>query len=328
MNITPSYESPTHAPLRWGVIGAASFVANAAVIPAILADPGSQLAAYASLSGGNDLPAKTAGARRFPDYESLVGSGEVDAVYIALPNSMHLPLARMAAEAGLAILCEKPLALDPAGVSEMAEIAKTRQLLVGEAYMTQFHLRDQHFRSFVKDGGIGDVLEVEAAFTFELESNSNYRWSRAMGGGALLDVGIYLLDPIISLIGAAPEVADVERRMRNGVDAETKVELRFPSGQGARVTASFVRPEHQWLKVRGTAGSVELTNPFTPSAHDTEIRVVRQGTSEIRSAPPSDPYAMMIRKFTSSATAGTPFPRPLERSLAVAQLMQRIAEAK
>lgn len=327
MSTTPSSEGSANAPLRWGVIGAASFVANAAVIPAILSDPASQLAAYASLSGGPNLPADKAGAKRFPDYESLIDSGEVDAVYIALPNSLHLPWVKMAAEAGTAILCEKPLALDPAQVAEIAELAEMKRLPVGEAYMTQFHLRDRQFRAFIKDGGIGDVLGVEAAFTFELASSTNYRWSGAMGGGALLDVGIYLLDPILELLGTEPEVTKVVRRMRGDVDVETEAELHFPGGQRAHLTASFVRPERQLLRVRGTEGSVELANPFTPSVDDTEIHLLRRGEPETLSAPASDPYVMMIAEFASSVTTGTSFPRPLGRSLAVARLLHSIMEA-
>ena len=328
MSITPSSENKSIEPIRWGVIGAASFVANAAVIPAIVADPGSLLAAYSTLSGGSGLPAERAGAKRFADYASLIGSGEVDAVYVALPNSLHLPVVSMAVTAGVPTLCEKPLALNASEVSAIAELADTHQVLVGEAYMTQFHPRDRKFRSYVMDGGIGRVDEIEAEFTFELAAGDNYRWKGPMGGGALLDVGIYLLDPILELTGATPRIDRVERKVAGDIDLETAVELSFDGGPRARVLASFVRPERQRLQVRGQLGAAEMANPFTPGPSDTDIRVKRNGVQSSMSTLPSDPYGVMVSEFAASVRDGTPFRRPLDRSLAVARLLSRIADTR
>ncbi len=322
----PNSDSAKRERVRWGVIGAASFVANAAVIPAILADPNARLAAYASLSGGSGLPAERAGARRFADYASLIGSGEVDAVYVALPNSLHLPVVRMAVAAGVPTLCEKPLALDANEVSAIADCALANKVLVGEAYMTQFHLRDRRFRSYIQDGGIGPLREIEAEFTFELAPGENYRWKGSMGGGALLDVGVYLLDPIVELAGATPRIEGVERKMQGDIDVETAVELSFDRGPRARVVASFVQPERQRLEVRGAHGTAEMANPFTPGTSDTEIRINRQGTEQLISSRPSNPYELMVKEFANSLRDGTPFPRPLGRSVAVAQLLNRIAD--
>ena len=328
MSITPSFENKSIETVRWGVIGAASFVANAAVIPAIIADPGSQLAAYATLSGGSGLPAERAGAKRFADYASLIGSGEVDAVYVALPNSLHLPVVSMAVAAGVPALCEKPLALDAGEVSAIAEMAAAHHVLVGEAYMTQFHLRDRKFRSYILDGGVGRIEEIEAEFTFELATGDNYRWKRSMGGGALLDVGIYLLDPILELAGATPRIDRVERKLAGDVDLETAVELSFDGGLGARVLASFVRPERQRLRTHGTLGAVEMENPFTPGPSDTDIRVERNGEESSLSTLPSNPYGVMVSEFAASVRDGTPFRRPLDRSLAVARLLSQIAATR
>lgn len=241
-----------------GVIGARSMVATRAVLPAIDAAAGVHVAAVAALGGP---PPSRWAHLAVETYEAVLDHPDVDAVYIPLPNGLHAPWAERAAGAGLDVLCEKPLAPTAGEAAAMVAGCEAHGVLLAEAWMTPFDPRWRHAVDSARRGDVGPVRSIDAAFTFTIspDAAANYRWDPALGGGALLDVGIYCLGPITEFWGTHPDEITVRRRLDDrGVDATTTATLRWDDGRVGTIRCSFVEPERQYLRLTGSEGSLVL----------------------------------------------------------------------
>lgn len=312
----------------FGVIGANSFVANAAVLPAIAEARNAHLVATASRSG--DVPEIWA-ATDVGSYEAVIDHPDVDAIYIPLPNGMHQQWTEQAAVAGKHVLCEKPLASDAATARAMAASCAEAGVFLAEAWMTPFHRRYQHVFELVEQGVIGTVDRVSTAFTFTIgpEAALNYRWDPTQGGGALLDVGTYCLGPVVRLFGAHPtEITASQVMTERGVDASTSAECRWADGRSASITCSFVDEEAQTLRIEGDAGVVSVaTEAFTAGPHDHDISVLANETQQsVRVHNANDSYRSMIEAFADAVTGGPEWPHPAERSIEMLALIERIRD--
>ena len=259
-------------PVGVGVIGANSFVANQAVLPAIDAAPGAWLAATASRSG--DVPERWS-STDVGSYEAVLEHPDVEAVYVPLPNGMHLEWTEKAAAAGKHVLCEKPLASDAATAHAMADTCERAGVLLAEAWMTPFHRRYRHVFDIARLGELGRIQRIETRFTFTIgpDASDNYRWDPRQGGGALLDVGIYCLGPIVELFDAEPSgIVTQQERTERGVDASTRSELSWSDGRSASIECSFVDDEAQTLIVAAERGTLQLeSEAFTEAAAQANI---------------------------------------------------------
>lgn len=303
-------------------------VARLAVFPAIDASQGARLIAAAALGG----PVPSPWARHtVADYDAVIEHPDVEAVYIPLPNDLHLTWALRAADAGKHVLCEKPLAASVEAAQQMRTRCDSAGVLLAEAWMTPFDRRWERTFDLVADGLIGTVTEVTTAFTFSIgpDAAHNYRWRPEHGGGALLDVGIYCLGPSVRLWGAEP--TGVEARVQlaaSGVDAATEVELSWPGGQLARARCSFVDAEQQRLELVGTSGVLTLDgDAHTGGQRATTIRHLDDAGVHHISVEPDDPYRRMIDAFATAVRGIQPWPRPVESSIAMLELMTRIRDA-
>ena len=311
--------------VRWGILGGGSYVANAAVIPAIQREQSSTLAAFSSLSHPETLPLELLGAQRMPSYQDLIDPSLIDALYIATPNSLHAKWIVAALQRGISVLCEKPIVVSPTDLDEIELILGQTSGLVMEAYMTQFNNRDHVVRGLATDGEIGGILKFETNFSFTNSDSSNYRWDKALGGGALLDVGIYILDPIIAILGWPKNISVLDKSVRSGVDVSLTILLSFAGGQEATCTCSFIAPETQFLRISGTQSTITLENPFTPSLGDDTIVITsKEGTSRTVKVAGDDPYYEMVHSFVECHRNKTPAPRSLERSRVVLSLIDEI----
>jgi xylose dehydrogenase (NAD/NADP) len=308
------------------VIGGNSFVANAAVLPAIEAAPNARLVATASRGG--DVPERWVDTD-VDSYEAVLAHPAVEAVYIPLPNGMHREWTEKAAAAGKHVLCEKPIASDSATAEAMADACTRVGVLLAEAWMTPFHRR---YRQVI-DGAdvIGDIHRVESSFTFTIgpEAAANYRWDPAQGGGALLDVGIYCLGPIINLCDASPDaIAATAQLTDRGVDAATTAELTWSDGRSASIRCSFVDAEAQTLDMFGSDGSIHIgSEAFTGAADDDTYRQKIGERSHDVHVDANDSYRSMIEAFASAVRGEAEWPRPIERSIEMLTLIERIQEA-
>jgi predicted dehydrogenase len=291
--------------LRWGVLGAAG-IADTALLPALNAARGADVVAIAARAPerAREMAARHGVPRVHDDYADLIADPHVDAVYVPLPNSLHLPWTLRALAGGKHVLCEKPLAMNETEGREMAEAASAAGRLLMEAVMYRFHPR---MRELVASLAGADIRHVSADFSFTIAAPDNYRMRPEFGGGALLDVGFYVADVARWLLGEPERVEAVIRR--DAVDMSCAALLGFPGGASASLFASFEAPEQQDLVVLAADRVVRLSRPFS-SWRD-----------------PHDPYQLMVEAFSAAALEGGPAPVPVESSIANLRLLDRIRDA-
>ncbi len=316
-------------PIGIGVIGARSMVATRAVMPAIDASALARIAAVSSLGGPVPEPWSGLAAGT---YEDVLDHPDVEAVYIPLPNGMHREWVERAADAGKHVLCEKPLAPTVVDATAMADACDAAGVMLAEAWMTPFDARWRAALDAVGDGELGTVLDLDASFTFTIAAtaNDNYRWSVDQGGGALLDVGIYCLGPIVEVWGAEPDVIDATALWHTtGVDARTEATLSWNDGREARIRCSFVDPEEQRIEIVGDRASLIID----ADAHTGGLRAASflvagaDGRVSTTSVTASDPYLGMVDAFARAVRGDEHWPRTMTTTIELLTLIERIASA-
>jgi predicted dehydrogenase len=315
--------------IGFGVIGANSMVATRAVMPALTVSRHAELVSACSMSGPIMEPWRSTSVATYAD---VVADPAVDAVYIALPNGMHRAWTERAVAAGKHVLCEKPLAPTADDARAMGRAAERAGVVLAEAWMTPFAPRFAFVLDAVRSGRIGEPDRIDARFTFTIDAahGTNYRWDPNQGGGALLDVGIYLLGAAVELWGPEPAAVDatmVERGTAAGrVDATTVMSLVWPGGQRLEATASFEAPEAQTLRIEGTTGSIELRDEaHTMASRAEDVWIESGGSSTCVRVPGSDPYLGMVDAMAAAVAGDGAFPRPVRASVELATLLDRIA---
>ncbi|GER81821.1 oxidoreductase [Thermogemmatispora aurantia] len=307
------------APVKWGILGAAS-VALKRVIPAIQAAHNAQLVAIASREPDRvrlQLSAPPA-VRIYSDYESLLADEGVEAVYVPLPNSMHAEWSMRALKAGKHVLCEKPLALTVEQGLSMLQTARAQGRLLMEAFMYRFHPQMLWVMEQISEGLIGAVKLVRSSFYFDLRSRpQDIRLQTTLGGGSLVDVGCYSLNLCRAIYGRAPLAvgARVYAPARGEVERAVVAFLDFGEGRFALIDSSFELPTRQLAEIIGENGTLLLNGPFTPGQVETTVTLTIGDQIIVRRFPPSDPYRLEIEHFGSCLRTGRPPLLQLEESL-------------
>ena len=303
--------------LRWGVISTSN-IGRVAVNPAIQASSNGELIAVASREREPaEAFAEASGIpRAYRSYAELLGDADVDAVYIPLPNSLHLEWTLKAFEAGKHVLCEKPLALTEAECLEMATAAEANGVRIMEAFMYRFHPRAQRVVDRVRAGEIGDLRVIRSSFTFRLTRPDNIRWDPDLGGGALMDVGCYCVNVSRTIAGTEPiEVQAVANWSDRGVDRELVGTLRFPDGVLAHFDCALTMERNETCEIAGTEGQLHVPGAFLPGTADAPIELRRgRGGVEREIVPGTDQYRLMVEHFADAVLADTPFRYPAEEA--------------
>lgn len=237
-------------------------------------------------------------------YEDALGSGEADAVYIALPNDQHPTWVVKAARAGLHVLCEKPLTGSPYDALTCQRVCREKGVLLAEAFMYRHDPRQARVREIVATGRIGRVHLIEASFSYFLEDLSNIRLSKDRQGGALMDVGCYGIDLARFLTQEEPRnvVARCVRGVQSRVDELVSVTLQFPSGCMAVITASTHLARRNVYCIRGTQGSIVVENAFIPTPNrQTSIVIETSDGQQVERFQPCDTFVNQIERFVAAA---------------------------
>ena len=294
--------------MRWGILGTARI--NRRVIPAMRLARRSELVAVASRDRlrAEHYAAEWSIPRGVAGYQSLLDDPGIDAVYIPLPNTDHVPWTLAAIAAGKHVLCEKPLALEPADVDRVAAAAAAARVIVEEGFMYRHEPLTGRVMALLHEGAVGSVRAVVSGFTFALESPLNIRLDRALGGGALWDVGSYPVTYAQLIAGHEPKmVAGTARWHTSGVDEEFMGMLRFdPTVMTANIYAGFRAEYRTWLEVIGSEGSLTVPNPFRPGPLET-LQLERRGVAErieVRGSP--EIFVREIEDFEASVLDGAP----------------------
>lgn len=317
------------SPVGWGVLGATAQVAQKAVLPAIVASPGARLVAVASERAADGGAGRFRPVRAYRAYDAVLADREVEAVYVPLPNSLHREWVVRAAAAGKAVLCEKPLASSAADAEAMATACERAGVALLEAYMTPFHPRAIALESLVASGRLGALRFARAAFTGVLDRRDDHRWRPEMGGGSLLDVGIYCVAPLLAAAGRTPARVEASASLaKSGVDASFSGWLDFGDGFTATIECSFDAPERQLLEIVGSEAAVVIDRAYTPGPADTAMALRhRDGRLEEIVASGADPYREMVEHFQAVVRGAAVTRRPCAASITLLAVLERLRAA-
>lgn len=308
--------------ISWGFLGA-GWIAKTAMAPAVHAAHNATLQAVASRdqARAQELGAHTVYQR----YEDLLADPTIDAVYINLANDQHCQWSIAALAAGKHVLCEKPIALDFAQAQAMVAAAKKYDRVLVEAVWSQWHPRFIRALELLQAGDIGKLTSIDSSFCFTANFADNYRLDPTMGGGSLLDVGVYQVHAWAALISGALDVqlsSVKENASVSGVDLTTKISGLLGNTVTIDAIASFEMPEQQHLVITGELGSIEFVgnDAFTSWHKESALRIGDQ----VEQFVPVDPYQVMVENFGEHITGQDGQIVPMEQSLAVMQVIDQI----
>ena len=319
--------------LRWGILGANSWIARDAIVPAIRKSRNGRVVA----AGTRDPSAPVRGVEvvRVVGYEALLADREVDAIYIPLPNSMHLEWAIRAAEAGKPVLLEKPLALNLDEAAKIVEAFGRRNVPLMESFMYRFHPQHRRVRELINSGVIGEVVEVRTHLSVDIMNPpdpANIRMKPELGGGALLDMGCYMIS-VARMVFAAEPIAVRgwwKRDARFGVDVAAAGVLEFPGKRAAMVSCSFEGFGNGFYSVIGRKGVIEAPRGIiqglgTRIGESLIIIMDPDGRRTEEAIPHFDHYQLIVETFADAVLNNTPVPLPVSDSLANMRALDALA---
>ncbi|MGY1452355.1 Gfo/Idh/MocA family protein [Streptomyces sp. SS8] len=322
----------TGRPVRIGVLGCAD-IAVRKVLPAIASLPGADVAAVASRDAARaGRVAERYGCAAVGGYERLLRRDDVDAVYVPLPAALRPEWVERALRAGKHVLAEKPVATRAADTAALADLAGSSGLVLMENIMFLHHGAHARLRRLVEDGAIGEPRCLEAAFAIPPRPADDIRYRPDLGGGALLDVGVYPLRAAQFLLGPRWEVlgAGLLRDPGRGVDTAGAVLLRNPAGVTAQLTFGMVHSYRSAYTLWGSEGRLHLDRAFTPPPdHRPTARLERSDGRRDLELEAEDQCAAAVRAFADAVRAQGPGPwdRWPHDSVALARLVDEVRRA-
>jgi predicted dehydrogenase len=310
--------------VRWGVLGAAR-IALTKVIPAMQRSNECEVVAIASRSPENARIAATALGipRAYGSYKALLDDAAVEAVYIPLPNHLHVPWSIKAAEAGKHVLCEKPIGLDAADARRLLAVRDRTGVIIQEAFMVRSHPQWLAVRDAVRAGRIGELRAIQMAFSYFNRDPANVRNQSGIGGGALMDIGCYPVVLSRFLFESEPTrvLATIETDPEFGTDRLASALMEFASGQSSFLCGTQVVP-YQRAQILGTRGRIEVEIPFNaPPDRPTRI-LVDDGRDamgsglEVRAFEACDQYTLQADEMSRAVRDGRPSSIGLEDAVA------------
>jgi len=208
----------------------------------------------------------------FGSYEELVSCPDVDAIYIATPHGLHREHALLCIAHKKSVLCEKAFALNSFDAKEMIEAARKDRVFIMEAFWTKFLPQYEKVISLIQSGEIGEIKIVQADFGFKASTPPNPRlFEPNLGGGALLDIGIYPVFLAISLLGRPVEIFATMKPFPSGVDQQIAIVLKFQSGALASLNATFEAVTPVEATIAGSEGIIRMTNRFHNALGNVEL---------------------------------------------------------
>ncbi|HIJ66460.1 MAG TPA: Gfo/Idh/MocA family oxidoreductase [Candidatus Hydrogenedentes bacterium] len=313
--------------VRWGILSTARI--GRALVRGIGLSPNGRVQAVASrqLTRAREFAKELGIPRSFGSYEELIHSGEIDVIYNPLPNSMHAEWTIKALEAGLPVLCEKPIAVDAAQAREMASAARRAGLPLAEAFMYRFHPVYDRILETLAEGAIGDVVSIHSAFCFRLpERAGNIRTSAELCGGALMDVGCYCVNVSRRIAGCGPVRAAAFARATTVDDTFVGL-LEFPNGILASFECSIESHGKSGLAIRGTTGAITLDNPWFPGEEFAQFVLCRGDAREAVTVPGANCYRLEVEAFAQTCRTHVPLRWLPEDSVANMAVLDALRKA-
>ena len=268
------------SPLRFGILGTAHIARS--FVPGLSASRRVTVSAVASRDAGKarDFAKEYAIARHFGSYEDLLADRDIDAVYVPLPNSLHAEWSIAAVRAGKHVLCEKPLAATAGEARAMFDAARQHGVHLVEGYPYLAQPQTRKLRELLAGGIIGDVRLIQAAFGFTLGPGENFRLDPRLGGGALMDVGVYPVSLARMIAGVRPTRVHAAAQWAGGIDRTLAATLQFASGLIAQINCSFDSGPNRQALIAGSKGVIETTYMNHTSTAQQAVLRLRVGTDK------------------------------------------------
>ncbi|WP_456284388.1 Gfo/Idh/MocA family protein [Microbacterium sp. JZ101] len=315
--------------VRIGVLGAAR------IVPQALLRPASEIRGLDVVAiAARDRAKADAFARKHSipmvhgSYDGLLADDSINAVYIPLPPSLHAPWAIAALEAGKHVLVEKPFTAEPdAAVRIVNAVGRSDRVLM-EAYHSHHHPFQRRLTEIVRSGELGQIRSARATFCVPIPPGKDIRWQKALGGGALLDLGYYPTRLLTELLGPPVRVDDARASVMREVDRRITATMTYPGDVRGEVVASMwsARLFDMSLVVTGTHGRMRVTFPYHPQ-HGARARVVANGERREEAAERRSTYAFQAETFRDAVLDGAAISTGAEEAAAHQRLLARIAAA-
>jgi len=317
--------------VRWGVLSTAK-IGIEKVIPAMQQGEFSEIVAIASRSKSNadartsqlNIPAS------YGSYEELLNDTSIDAVYIPLPNNLHVPWAIKALNANKHVLCEKPIALTSAEAEQLLIAAREKpHLKIMEAFMYRFHPQWQHAKKLVNDGEIGELKTIQSVFSYYNVDPKNIRNQKDTGGGGMMDIGCYCISLSRFIFGKEPErvfgIVDYDPELQT--DRLASAILDFSPGTSSFTCSTQLTP-YQRVNIFGTKGRIEIEIPFNaPLNEPTKIWIQsKTGIQEIVFEA-ANQYTIQGDLFSRAILDNTTVPTELEDAVNNMKIIEAIIES-
>ena len=321
--------------VKWGVLGVAR-IATQKVIPAMKEGEWSEVYAIASrdLAKAQRAASDLGIPRAYGSYEALLADPDVEAIYNPLPNHLHVPWTIRAAEAGKHVLCEKPIARDAAEAAPLVAVRDRTGVQIQEAFMVRTHPQWLQALAIARSGRLGDVRSISGFFSYFNRDPENVRNIPDYGGGALLDIGCYLINTARFVFGREPQrvAGAIERDRQFGTDVVTSLILDFAPGH-AIGTCGTQLVGYQRVEIFGDRGRLAIDIPFN-APPDRPCRFVVDDGSDLFGAgceafgiETCNQYTIQGDLFSQAVRGVAPLAYPLEDTMANMRVIDAVFRA-
>lgn len=303
--------------MNWGILGASNFALNH-MGPAIHAANDASFFALATSDPGKAAPfqAFCPDLRIHASYDDLLADPQVEAVYIPLPNHLHIEWALKALAAGKHVLCEKPIAMQAPEIDALIAARDASGLLAAEAYMIVHHPQWQRAKALYQDGAIGKLIHVDASFSYFNDDAANIRNRAETGGGGLRDIGVYTFGSARYVTGQEPSrITHTNITWENGVDIYAHILADFPGFSYSSMTAIRMAPRQEMV-FHGDKAVMKVTAPFNAELFaEPKVELYRQNSVDVvERFPGLNHYVLQVENFGTSVRTGTKYPWSLENA--------------
>ncbi|MFP4484179.1 MAG: Gfo/Idh/MocA family protein [Spirochaetaceae bacterium] len=313
--------------VRWGVLSTAT-IATRKVIPAMQGAEHVEVAAIASRDEGRARKvARELGIdRAYGTYETLLSDPEIDAVYIPLPNHLHVQWSITALEAGKHVLCEKPIGLSVAEAEKLRDAGRRHpKLKLMEAFMYRHHPQWVKAKELVDDGHIGTLKAIQSFFSYHNADPTDIRNQADIGGGGLMDIGCYPISVSRFLFGGEPNrvAATIEIDPTFRTDTSGTAILEFEGGTSAFTYGTLLEP-FQRVNIFGTDGRIEVVIPFNaPPDRPCSVNLQQHGEVREIKLDTADQYQIQGELMSQAILNDTPVPTPIDDAVANMRVIER-----
>jgi D-xylose 1-dehydrogenase (NADP+, D-xylono-1,5-lactone-forming) len=266
--------------------------------------------------------------RAHGSYEALLADPDVEAIYVSVPNSLHVPWTLRALEAGKHVLCEKPFSRHAEDVERVFDVAEAAGLVVSEGFMWRHHPQTAKLAQLLADGAIGALRLVRVGFSFPLETDrgpDDARFRADLDGGALMDLGCYCVSAIRFVAGEPQDLSGKQVVGPTGVDLIFAGAFTHADDVLTHFDCSFVVPRRAELEVLGEEGSLFVTTPFVITSPGIELR--RDGDVEQVQVEEADSYRLELDNVSAAIRGEAPLLLGREDAVAQARLLEALYES-